>query len=94
MIIRLIYRLILQRVDQSRRKHRLPQATSALAMPSKQQTIRQDDKHRVPKRWFALALVFSGLLVLGWQFFKLSPSRPMTNVNQAELRLQILSSNT
>lgn len=94
MIFRLLYRLFLQRVNQSRRKQRLPQTTPSLAMSYQHQAINPEYKSRVSKGLFVYALILAVFLALGWRFFEFSPSGMEANVNHAELRLDILSSST
>ena len=88
MIFRLLYRLLLQRF--SRRQ----ETESALAISPWRQTIGYRDKYRMPIRWFASAVVLSGLLALGWQILELSSPRIMAKADHAELHLHIVSSTT
>ncbi len=92
-MLRLLFRLFLQRVDQRQREQRSPDATSTLAM-HRQHASGQGDKQRAFKRWFAFVIVLACLSALGWQLSKLSSTKITTNVDHAELRLHILSSNS
>lgn len=93
MIVRLLYRLFLQHLDERRRTRRLSEANSEFALPNQQLVMDQANNHRKLKLWFSVLVVLAGTIALGWQFLNL-PSKTMLSAGKAELQLQIDSSDT
>jgi plastocyanin len=95
MIFRLLYRLFLQGMEQRRRKQPQPQTAPTLTTPYRAEVVGGGARQRARKCVVVFVLAFTALLVLGWQLTRLpAPSRIMTDVDHAELRLHVLSSNT